>query len=62
MTDLLTTAQVAARYGVTIRRVQALAKSRGIGTRYGERVILFTPEDVERLQPMPPGKRWQPKP
>lgn len=54
--ELLTVTQVAERYGISVRRVQALAAARSIGTRYGERLLLFTPAEVERLRPGPPGR------
>lgn len=46
----------AAKYlGVSERRVQALAKERGIGRRFG-RYLLFNQADLEALRPGPPGR------
>lgn len=53
--ELLTTEDMAALLGVSRRRVQALAKRRGIGWSVG-RDILFRPEDIERMQPGLPGR------
>lgn len=49
MTDqLLTTAQVADRLGVSTGRVRQLSIAGGIGTKYG-RARLFTPDDLQQL-------------
>ncbi len=43
--------------GVSVRRVQALAKSRSIGRRLG-RYLMFTAADIEALRPGLPGRPW----
>jgi predicted RNase H-like HicB family nuclease len=41
--------------GVSERRVQALAKERGVGQRFGN-YLLFRQDDIERLRPGLPGR------
>lgn len=41
--------------GVSPRRVQALAKDRGVGRRFGN-YLVFSEADVERLKPRPAGR------
>lgn len=59
--ELLTTREVAKLLGISVRRVQALARERharlGIGWQVpGTRTWLFRPEEVELLRPGPPGR------
>lgn len=49
------TEQAAEELGVSVRRVRALARSRGLGTRIG-RDLLFTPEDVDAMRERRPGR------
>lgn len=51
----MTVADMAEQLGVTERRVQALASSRGIGRRFG-RALMFVPADVNALRPGKPGR------
>jgi predicted RNase H-like HicB family nuclease len=48
-------ADVAKLLGVSVRRVQALAKDRGVGQRFGN-YLVFTEADINRLQPHAPGR------
>jgi predicted RNase H-like HicB family nuclease len=41
--------------GVSPRRVQALAKERGVGRRFGN-YLVFAESDIERLRPRSPGR------
>ena len=42
--------------GVSQRRVQALAKHRGVGFQISRGVHVFLPSDVDRLRPGPVGR------
>ena len=42
--------------GVSQRRVQALAKHRGVGFQISRDVYVFLPSDIERLRPGPVGR------
>lgn len=53
--ELLTSAEVAETLGVSLRRVQQLARSRGVGQQVG-REWLFRPEDVEQMRDRKPGR------
>ena len=52
---MLSSADVAAILGVSIRRVQQLAKSRHTGRRVG-RTIVFSEDDVGRMRNRKPGR------
>jgi predicted RNase H-like HicB family nuclease len=52
---LITTVDAAKQLDVSPRRVRALAKTRGVGQRYG-RSLLFTQDDIERMRPGLPGR------
>lgn len=54
-TPSLTAAEAAARLGVSIRRVSALAESRGTGTMFG-RYRLFSEDDITAMQPRKAGR------
>lgn len=59
---LYTAAQVAAYLGLSVNRVNVLARSRGLGTRYGGWERLYTAEDVEQMRiKYGPGRRPKPK-
>ena len=49
MAGLLTTAQVAARLGITPGRVRQLAIEHGIGTKINERTRVFTEEEAAMI-------------
>lgn len=51
----LTTSDVAARLGVSVRRVQALAAQRSVGKRFG-RDLLFSNDEVESMRPGQVGR------
>jgi predicted RNase H-like HicB family nuclease len=51
----LTAAEAAARLGVSVRRVSALADSRGTGTMFG-RYRLFSEDDITAMQPRKVGR------
>ncbi|MGI8485671.1 MAG: type II toxin-antitoxin system HicB family antitoxin [Thermomicrobiales bacterium] len=53
--QLLSSAEAAKRLGVTQRRVLALAKSRGVGQKFG-RSMMFSEEDLQRMIPGPVGR------
>lgn len=55
LAELLTTEQVAAALGISVRRVQSLARARAVGWRIG-RDILFRPEDLGALRDRLPGR------
>lgn len=54
-TPTLTASEVAQRLGVSIRRVSALAKSRGTGTKFG-RYRLFSEQEVDAMRDRRPGR------
>lgn len=54
--SLLTTQDMAERLGVSVQRVRALAKARGVGWQVSRGTWVFLPEDVERLRPGPVGR------
>lgn len=54
-TPSLTAAEAAARLGVSIRRVSALADSRGTGTMFG-RYRLFSEDDITAMQSRKVGR------
>lgn len=63
LTNLMTTDQMAASVGVTVRRMQAIVKNRhdrfGVGFQIrGKNPWIFTPEETEILRP---GKVGRPK-
>ncbi len=51
----LTVNDLAAALGISARRIRKLAAARSVGKRIGAQ-ILFTPRDIERLRPGPPGR------
>ncbi len=53
--SLRTTAQAAAELGISRRRVQALVKSRKLGWRIGQEIVL-RPEDMAALRERQPGR------
>lgn len=54
---LCDTRQAAAELGISIRRVQHLAKARGLGWRTTSgRDIIFRPEDIENMRTRIPGR------
>ena len=55
--DLLTGAEVARLFGVTKRRVNAIAKARGVAGRTFGQQRVFSAAEVERLRPGPRGVR-----
>jgi hypothetical protein len=52
---LFTTNQVAEQLSISIRRVQALAKSRKLGYKYG-RDILFTSAEITQMKDRKVGR------
>ena len=54
-TPTLMAAEAAARLGVSVRRVSALAESRGTGTMFG-RYRLFSEDDIAAMQPRKAGR------
>lgn len=46
--------------GISERRVQALAKDRGVGRRFGN-YLMFLQDDIERLRPGSPGRPRKPE-
>ena len=55
--SLRTADQVAEQYGITPRRIRAIAQRRGIGWQVPHtRQWLFTPEEADRLRPGRPGR------
>jgi antitoxin HicB len=54
-TPSLTAAEAARRLGVSVRRVSALAESRGTGTMFG-RYRLFSEDDITAMQPRKAGR------
>jgi predicted RNase H-like HicB family nuclease len=50
-----TSAEAAALLGISVRRVQALARARGVGRRHG-RALLFTKDDLDALRERKPGR------
>jgi predicted RNase H-like HicB family nuclease len=50
-----TSQEAAALLGISIRRVQALARSRGVGRRHG-RALLFSQEDLNALRERKTGR------
>lgn len=55
--SLCTADQVAEQYGITPRRIRAIAQRRGIGWQVPHtRQWLFTPEEAELLRPGPVGR------
>jgi hypothetical protein len=54
-TPSLTAAEAAARLGVSIRRVSALAESRSTGTMFG-RYRLFSEDDITAMRPRKAGR------
>jgi predicted RNase H-like HicB family nuclease len=50
-----TSHEAAALLGISVRRVQALARSRGVGRRHG-RVLLFSQEDLDALRERKTGR------
>lgn len=57
-TPTYSTSEVAARLGVSARRVQAIARDRHIGRRVG-RTLFFSPTDVECMKVRKPGRPRQ---
>ncbi len=53
---LMNADDMAARLGISARRVRALAKGRNIGWQVGQGVWVFRPEDVDLLQVRVPGR------
>lgn len=53
--ELMTTEQMADELGISVRRVQVIAKRRGVGWEIG-RDRLFRQEDVEAMRPGKPGR------
>ncbi len=53
---LMNADDMAARLGISGRRVRALAKSRNVGWQVGQGVWVFRPEDVDLLQERVPGR------
>lgn len=53
--DMITTAGMAERLGVSQRRVLQIAERRGLGNRYG-RSVLFRPDEVDLMKPGPVGR------
>jgi len=51
----ITTKQVAARFGISQRRVRQLAKDRGITGRKIGPLWVFTESEVRDMKPRPPG-------
>ena len=58
--DLLTPPQVAEILGIDRSRVLRLAKSRGVGWRFG-RDWLFRPADVDAMRERKPGRPTNPR-
>lgn len=56
ISELKTTADVAAILGVSVRRVQALAHSRGVGWQVSRGTWLFRAEDVDAMRDRSPGR------
>ena len=52
---LFTTAQAAAKLGLTPDRVRVLAKSRGLGARMG-RWWVYTVDDIKAMRRRKPGR------
>ena len=52
---LLSSGQVAAWLGVTARRVRALARRRGVGSKFNSTWV-FRVEDIDKLRPGKPGR------
>jgi predicted RNase H-like HicB family nuclease len=50
-----TSHEAAALLGISVRRVQALARSRGVGRRHG-RALLFSQDDLEALRKRKAGR------
>jgi predicted RNase H-like HicB family nuclease len=50
-----TSQEAAALLGISVRRVQALARARGVGRRHG-RALLFSREDLDALRERKPGR------
>jgi predicted RNase H-like HicB family nuclease len=50
-----TSAEAAALLGISVRRVQALARARGVGRRHG-RALLFSQDDLDALRERKPGR------
>jgi predicted RNase H-like HicB family nuclease len=50
-----TSHEAAALLGISVRRVQALARSRGVGRRHG-RALLFSQDDLEALRERKAGR------
>jgi predicted RNase H-like HicB family nuclease len=50
-----TSQEAAALLGISVRRVQALARSRGVGRRHG-RALLFSRGDLDELRDRKPGR------
>lgn len=55
--NLLTTAQVAKRHGLSAARIRAMAKQRGVTPQVDEpRMKLWTPDQADALAPGKPGR------
>ncbi len=55
-----TAEQAADMLGISPRRVRELAADRGLGTRMGARLLVFTAADVDAMRERPPvGRRRQ---
>lgn len=52
--SLMTTDDMAAKLGVSARRVRALAKSRGVGWQVSRGTWIFIPSDEEAMRPRRP--------
>lgn len=53
---LLTTKQVADTLGLTVQRVNALARARGLGTLLTPQMRVFTEDDVAAMRDRPIGR------
>lgn len=47
---LYTADQAGAELGITGRRVRQMAEAHGIGTRLGDKTLIFYPADLDRLR------------
>lgn len=54
--QLYTTAEVAEMFGLSVNRVNVIARTRKIGIKYGGRERLYTAKDIDAMWVRKPGR------